>query len=309
MIETTKLTKYYGSLGALVDLTLTIDAGRVFGFIGPNGAGKTTTMRILATLLQPTRGTASIDGLDVLRQGPKVRRLVGYMPDFMGVYDDLKVYEYLDFFASAFRLPRAKRRSVVDGVLELTDLGVKRAATVDSLSRGMQQRLGLARVLIHDPKVLILDEPASGLDPRARIEIRELLLELKRMGKTIMISSHILSELEQICDQVGIIEGGRMIFDGTLDELRQRTCKSTRIQIRVVGDPARATPVLQALPIVQSVEPAADGGLCVTLADGVLHDGILARTLITAGIDLISLTPEQMRLDEAFMTLTQGIVQ
>jgi ABC-2 type transport system ATP-binding protein len=212
MIETKNLTKNYGNLTAVDDLNLAIKDGDIFGFIGPNGAGKTTTMRILVTLLEPTRGSAFINGLDVRKDGKKVRRLVGYMPDFMGVYDDLKVFEYLEFFAAAFGIERKKRKSIVEGVLELTDLESKKSATVDSLSRGMQQRLGLARVLIHDPKVLILDEPASGLDPRARIEIRGLLRELKRMGKTIMISSHILSELEEICDHVGIIEHGRLVF-------------------------------------------------------------------------------------------------
>ncbi|MFC1783768.1 ABC transporter ATP-binding protein, partial [Planctomycetota bacterium] len=189
MIQTKGLTKHYGSLKALVDLDLEIQTGDIFGFIGPNGAGKTTTMRILATLLEPTRGRAFIDGLDVTKKGKQVRGRVGYMPDFMGVYDDLKVFEYLEFFAAAFNIPRRQRKSIVDGVLELTDLQSKQTFTVDSLSRGMQQRLSLARVLIHDPKVLILDEPASGLDPRARIEIRQLLQELQRMGKTIMISS------------------------------------------------------------------------------------------------------------------------
>ncbi len=172
MIEIKNLTKYYGRLVALSDLSLSIAPGTIFGFIGPNGAGKTTTMRILATLLAPNAGRAYINDVDVVRDGKKVRRMVGYMPDFIGVYDDLKVFEYLEFFAAAFDIPRAKRKSVVDGVLELTDLTIKRASTVDSLSRGMGQRLQIARVLIHDPKVLILDEPASGLDPRARIEIR-----------------------------------------------------------------------------------------------------------------------------------------
>ena len=220
MIEISKLTRYYGSLAALFELDLSIKAGDIFGFIGPNGAGKTTTMRILATLLTPSSGRATIDGLDVTKQGKHVRRVVGYMPDFMGVYDDLKVFEYLEFFAAAFGIEPKKRQGIVEGVLELTDLESKKTFAVDSLSRGMQQRLGLARVLIHDPKVLILDEPASGLDPRARIEIRELLRELKRMGKTIMISSHILSELEEICDRVGIIEHGKLVFSGTASRRR-----------------------------------------------------------------------------------------
>ncbi len=307
MIETRKLTKYYGSLGALVDLDLHIATGDIFGFIGPNGAGKTTTMRILATLLEPTAGTARISGLDVRTQGRQVRRLVGYMPDFMGVYDDLKVFEYLEFFAAAFSVPRRERKAVIDGVLELTDLTVKRAAQVDSLSRGMQQRLQLARVLIHDPKVLVLDEPASGLDPRARIEIRELLRELKRMGKTIMISSHILSELEEMCDHVGIIEQGRLVFSGTLEEIRHRLGLGSKIRLRVGGDPDRAVNLLSALPQIQAVQKL-DEHISVTFAEGAADDGLIAQTMVRAGLALLELVPERMRLDEAFLELTKGIV-
>ena len=239
MIQTKRLTKYYGNLAAVIDLDLTIEEGDIFGFIGPNGAGKTTTMRILATLLEPTRGTALINGLSVTKQGKKVRRLVGYMPDFMGVYDDLKVFEYLEFFAAAFGIERRRRKSIVEGVLELTDLKSKQNVDVDSLSRGMQQRLGVARVLVHDPKVLILDEPASGLDPRARIEIRELLRELKKMGKTIMISSHILSELEEICDRVGIIEHGRMVFSGSMEEIISRLGIQNKVRVKVLNKSIR----------------------------------------------------------------------
>lgn len=310
MIEITGLTRYYGSLAALVDLNLRIEAGTVFGFVGPNGAGKTTTMRILATLLEPSGGQATIDGWNVRRHGREVRRQVGYMPDFMGVYDDLKVYEYLEFFAAAFGLPRSKRVAVIEGVLELTDLQVKRSATVDSLSRGMQQRLGLARVLVHDPKVLILDEPASGLDPRARVEIRELLLELKRMGKTIMISSHILSELELICDQIGIIESGRLVFDGTLDEIRRKAAGAMKFNVAVGPETQRASELLAALPSVRTVESAGNGGgLLVTLAEGVADGGEIARTLVNAGLPVYAIVPEQVRLDEAFMQLTEGRVQ
>jgi ABC-2 type transport system ATP-binding protein len=307
MIETKGLTRFYGPLAALVDLDLHIKAGDIFGFIGPNGAGKTTTMRILATLLEPTRGAAFIDGVDVLRQGKQVRRLVGYMPDFMGVYDDLKVFEYLEFFAAAFNIERARRKGVVEGVLELTDLVSKRSATVDSLSRGMQQRLGLARVLIHDPKVLILDEPASGLDPRARIEMRILLRELKKMGKTIMISSHILSELEEICDHVGIIEHGRLVFSGTMEEIRQRMGASGKMTVKVAGDPAAAVTVLSALPQVREARVSGEV-ISVALHDGVPPDGIIARTLVQANIDLLALVPEQVKLDDAFLELTKGLV-
>ena len=307
MIETKGLTKYYGSLAALVDLNLQIKAGDIFGFIGPNGAGKTTTMRILATLLEPSQGTAFINGVNVLRDGKKVRRLVGYMPDFMGVYDDLKVFEYLEFFAAAFNIERARRKSAVEGVLELTDLTSKRAATVDSLSRGMQQRLGLARVLIHDPQVLILDEPASGLDPRARIEMRILLRELKEMGKTIMISSHILSELEEICDHVGIIEHGRLIFSGTMDAIRQRMGISSKIRVKVAANAAAAAEVLSALPQVQEAVLSGDQ-ILVTIRDDEHANGLIARMLVNANFEVLSLVPEQLKLDDAFLQLTKGLV-
>jgi ABC-2 type transport system ATP-binding protein len=307
MIKTQDLTKYYGNLAAVDNLNLFIEAGDIFGFIGPNGAGKTTTMRILVTLLEPTRGRAFIDGLDVTRKGKEVRRLVGYMPDFMGVYDDLKVFEYLEFFAAAFGIERNKRKSIVEGVLELTDLQSKKAAAVDSLSRGMQQRLGLARVLIHDPKVLILDEPASGLDPRARIEIRELLRELKRMGKTIMVSSHILSELEEICDHIGIIEHGHLVFSGTMEEIRPRLGLKGKVRVKVAGNQDKAVQLLSALPQIEQVQVVNDY-ILVTFGDEQAGDGIIARTLVHADIDVVSLQPEQLRLDDAFLQLTKGIV-
>ena len=307
MIEIKNLTKYYGNLTALDDLNLNIDEGEIFGFIGPNGAGKTTTMRILVTLLEPSKGSAFIDGLNVMKEGKKVRRIVGYMPDFMGVYDDLKVFEYLEFFAAAFGIERHRRKSIVEGVLELTDLQSKRAATVDSLSRGMQQRLGLARVLIHDPKVLILDEPASGLDPRARIEMRELLRELKRMGKTIMISSHILSELEEICDCIGIIERGRLVFSGTMDEIRPRLGIQSKVRVKVGANQDKAVELLSALPQISQVQIAGDY-ISVTFCDGQNCDGIIPRALVKADFDIIAIAPEQLKLDDAFMQLTKGVV-
>ena len=307
MIETKNLTKDYGDLTAVDNLNLTIKEGDIFGFIGPNGAGKTTTMRILVTLLEPTRGKAYINGLDVRSQGKMVRRLVGYMPDFMGVYDDLKVFEYLEFFAAAFGINRKKRKSIVEGVLELTDLQSKQRTAVDSLSRGMQQRLGLARVLVHDPKVLILDEPASGLDPRARIEIRELLRELKRMGKTIMISSHILSELEEICDHIGIIEHGRMVFSGTLEEILPRLGIQSKVHVKVLNNPKKAVELLTALPQIKKVGINGDN-IVVTFNEGQDGDGIIARTLVNADLDIISIQPERLKLDDAFLQLTKGIV-
>ncbi len=307
MIETKILTKHYGNLTAVAQLDLSIEAGNIFGFIGPNGAGKTTTMRILATLLEPSGGSAFIDGLDVRKKGKQVRRLVGYMPDFMGVYDDLKVFEYLEFFAAAFGIERKKRKAIVDGVLELTDLQSKQAFSVDSLSRGMQQRLGLARVLIHDPKVLILDEPASGLDPRARIEIRELLRELKKMGKTIMISSHILSELEEICDHVGIIENGQLVFSGTLDEIRRRLGVHNKVRGRIAENHDRAIELLCALPQIDDVKRIGEE-ISVIFKEGQSGDGLIARTLVHGGVEIIALVPERVKLDEAFLQLTKGIV-
>ena len=307
MIEIKKLTRYYGQLAALLDLDLTIEQGDIFGYIGPNGAGKTTTMRILATLLEPTSGFASIDGLDVTKKGKQVRKSVGYMPDFMGVYDDLKVFEYLEFFAAAFGIPFRKRKGIVEGVLELTDLDAKKQFAVDSLSRGMQQRLGLARVLIHDPKVLILDEPASGLDPRARIEIRELLRELKHMGKTIMISSHILSELEEICDNVGIIEHGQLVFSGTMDQIKQHLGLHAKVVVRVASTPDKALELLSTLPEIADVTCEGQD-LSVTFSDGHENDGFLARTLVKAGVNVLAIEPQKLKLDDAFLQLTKGLV-
>ncbi|HYE98010.1 MAG TPA: ABC transporter ATP-binding protein, partial [Planctomycetota bacterium] len=222
MIEISNLSKTYGAHLALDHATFSIEAGDMFGLIGPNGAGKTTLIRILATLLHPTSGSATIAGKSVTRDAAAVRRLIGYMPDFFGVYEELKVREYLEFFASTYGIRGAKRTAVVDSVLELTDLTGKRDALIAALSRGMQQRLGLARVLVHDPQVLLLDEPASGLDPRARIEIRALLKELRKMGKTILISSHILADLADLCNKIGLIERGKLLYAGGLREAMAR---------------------------------------------------------------------------------------
>src|SRR5580704_15978362 len=214
MIETRDLTKKYGELFAVDRLTIRLEPGDVYGFIGPNGSGKTTTMRMLATLLTPSWGEATVCGYSIYTGSKEIRRSIGYMPDFFGVYDDMKVTEYLEFFAAAYRITSPNRRKKVNEVLDLVELGYKRDALVTSLSRGMTQRLGLARVLLHEPQVLLLDEPASGLDPRARIEMRNLIKELRRMGKTILVSSHILPELADICNKIGIIERGQLLFDG-----------------------------------------------------------------------------------------------
>src|SRR3970040_2299545 len=214
IIETYHLTKRYGKLTAVSDLSLSVEQGAIYGFVGPNGAGKTTTMRMITTLLQPTSGEAWVAGASITRNPRGVRRAIGFMPDFFGVYDDMKVWEYLDFFAACYEIPEAARAGLVNNLLELVDLSHRREDMVDTLSRGMKQRLCLARTLAHDPQVLILDEPASGLDPRARIEIRELLVELAGMGKTIFFSTHILADVAEICTQVGIIEAGRLVARG-----------------------------------------------------------------------------------------------
>ena len=309
MIETINLTKRYGDLIALANLNLRIEAGDCFGFIGPNGAGKTTTIKILATLLKPTWGEARIDGLSV---GPvnarQVRAVIGYVPDYFGSYQDMVVREYLEFFAAAYNIHGAKRKQVVDDVLSLTDLAYKADAEVNGLSRGMKQRLSLARVLLHDPKVLLLDEPASGLDPRARIEIRELLKELHRMGKTILISSHILLELADLCSKVGIIERGQMVFTGTVREILDRARIGAVLQVGVADRLMAAGDLIRQIPGVTGVEPR-DHFLRVILeADGV-DPALVAQKLVTAGFRLTRLQEEQVDLETAFMRLTKGLVQ
>jgi ABC-2 type transport system ATP-binding protein len=306
MIEARDLTKKYGDLYAIHKIDLKLERGDVFGFIGPNGAGKTTTMRILATLLNPTWGEAYVGGYSIYSKPKEIRRIIGYMPDFFGVYDNMKVIEYLEFFAAAYRIKGHARRKICDEVLELVDLGYKREALVTSLSRGMTQRLGLARVLLHDPQVLLLDEPASGLDPRARIEIRGLLKELRNMGKTIMVSSHILPELADICNKVGIIERGELHYNDTVDELMKLVRQQTVLRISVVGDSTPAAALIEQASYVEKVE-AHDGQLRVTLAAGEHDYSELSTVLIEAGHRLTRLTEEEINLETAFMTLTKGI--
>ena len=306
VIETRQLTKRYGSLIAVNEINLTLKAGDVFGFIGPNGSGKTTTMRMLATLLSPDYGEAYVCGKSIYTHPQEIRRLVGYMPDFFGVYDDMKVIEYLEFFAAAYRIRGPKRRQVCDEVLDLVELGYKREALVTSLSRGMTQRLGLARVLLHDPQVLLLDEPASGLDPRARIEIRTLLKRLGTMGKTIMVSSHILPELADICNKVGIIERGELVFNDTVAELLKRVRPQTVLNIAVVGDRTEAAQVLQRNLIVSRVD-IGDKHLTVTLANGHTEYSDLATMLVNAGHRLTLFREEELNLETAFMAMTKGI--
>jgi ABC-2 type transport system ATP-binding protein len=311
MIETRDLTKMYGDLYALERLTIKLERGDVYGFIGPNGAGKTTTMRILATLLNPSWGEATVCGYSIYNGAKDIRRLTGYMPDFFGVYDDMKVIEYLEFFAAAYRIDGPARRKKCDDVLELVDLGYKREALVTSLSRGMTQRLGLARVLLHEPEVLLLDEPASGLDPRARIEMRSLLKQLRKMGKTILVSSHILPELADICNKIGIIERGKLIFDGDLDSAIKQV-RSKKVLHVIVGDGRNtdAGALLQAHTDVDGVtHQEKDEFLTVTLKDGVADGANLAEHLVKSGFRVKLLKEEEINLEDVFMRITKGITQ
>jgi len=306
VIETRDLTKAYGDLHAIHQLDLKLEPGDVFGFIGPNGAGKTTTMRILATLLNPTWGEAYVCGYSIYTRPKEIRRLIGYMPDFFGVYDDMKVIEYLEFFAAAYRIKGAARRKVCQEVLDLVDLGYKRQAFVTSLSRGMTQRLGLARVLLHDPQVLLLDEPASGLDPRARIEIRGLLKELRRMGKTIMVSSHILPELADICNKIGIIERGELLVNSDVAEVMRRVRRQPVLKIGVADDQQAAARLLEGHESVQQVE-LDHGVLTVKLAPDVTDYSHLPSLLVQAGHRLTLFKEEEVNLETAFLELTKGI--
>lgn len=312
-IETINLTKRYGRTLALDQLNLNVAPGTIYGFVGPNGAGKTTTLRMLAGLLEPSSGEIRLVGERLDREGRASQRLVGYMPDFFGVYDDLRVWEYLDFFARCYNLPSAKRRSTVEGLLDLVDLTSKRDAFVQSLSRGMQQRLCLAHALVHDPPVLLLDEPASGLDPRARVELRELLRTLRDMGKTIVLSSHILSELAEVCTALGIMQSGRLIASGSLDEVMRQLGDTRRLKLALVRGLEQAQVVLRATPGVGAIEVVDEdatvppSGAVVTLL--VEWDGSpeatadLIERLVKAGAGLAAFGNTTNDLEELFLQI------
>jgi ABC-2 type transport system ATP-binding protein len=307
-VETVNLSRTYGSLNALDSLNLVINRGDLFGFIGSNGAGKTTTLRILATFLTPSSGTAKVLGHDVVHDADAVRHVIGYMPDFFGVYKDMEVTEYLDFFGACYKIPTAQREKTVNDVLELVGLTEKRGAIIGALSRGMQQRLGLARVLIHDPQVLLLDEPASGLDPRARLEMMAILQELQRLGKTIIISSHILSELQTLCNRVAIIEKGKLIYSGPVQGVRDQKVEGLVYWVLVGGDSAPAIELLKARPEVSEVLTV-DGQLKVTLANASIDPSFLAPALVNGGIKFTGLWEDELGLEEVFLRVTRGETQ
>ncbi|WP_165246421.1 ABC transporter ATP-binding protein [Paludisphaera soli] len=308
MIEVINFTKRYGEFTAVDDLSFSIGEGEIFGFIGPNGAGKSTTIRFLATLLRPTSGEGRIAGHSVTEDPMAVRRVIGFMPDDFGVYDGMKVWEFLDFFAVAYEIPKAMRRRIIGEVLELLDLTHKRDDYVNGLSKGMKQRLCLAKTLVHDPPVLILDEPASGLDPRARLEMKALLNELRRMGKTILVSSHILSELADFCTSIGVIERGRLLAAGSIRDIQRKIRAHRVLKVELTsGETDRAATILRDDPAIDSVE--AYGRSVTAEFHGDDEDmGRLLGRLMAAGVPVQSFAEEPLSLEEVFMMITKGIV-
>ncbi len=307
MIEIKGLTKKYGSFYALNDLNLSLQEGTVFGFVGANGAGKSTTFSILATLLEPTSGEAFVNGKSVRTEPHEVRKQIGYMPDFFGVYDQLKADEYLDFYGASYGISEAERQVLIPQLLELVNLSHKRYSYVDLLSRGMKQRLCLARALIHDPKVLILDEPASGLDPRARIEMRDILRQLKDMGKTILISSHILPELAEMCDEIGVIDGGRLIAHGSVSEIQTQLAGERYITVKVKGLLENAATFFEEDPFASKVETDEVKHTVTFSYRGSEDDQIsLLKKAMDADIRIISFSEAETDLEDVFMEITKG---
>ena len=314
IIEIKDLTKKYGKRTAVNHLNLAVNAGEIFGFVGPNGAGKTTTMRILATLLRANSGEAFIAGHSVKKSPRGVRGAIGYMPDAFGIYHDMRVWEYLDFFGACYHLRETERKRLVHDLLELVDMTPRRDDMVDKLSRGLQQRLGLARTLIHDPQVLILDEPASGLDPRARVEIRELLVELARMGKTVFFSTHILADVAEICTRVGIIEGGQIVALGTLDELQRGLAAQRAVHIVVLDRAAAAQEFLTALPGVSDVETPAEQSQQRTRLEVKFTGDDAALSAMLTGlaarhVPVVHFSEDSQNLEDIFMQLTKSSLE
>ncbi|MFD1862315.1 ABC transporter ATP-binding protein [Planococcus chinensis] len=307
MIETIGLTKKYGSFYALQDLNLTVEDGSVFGFVGANGAGKSTTFSILSTLLQPTAGDAFVNGMSVIHNPHEVRKQIGYMPDFFGVYDQLKANEYLDFYGASYGLKPKEREVLIPKLLELVNLEGKRYEYVDLLSRGMKQRLCLARALIHDPKILILDEPASGLDPRARIEMRDILKELKAMGKTILISSHILPELAEMCDNIGVIDSGRLIAQGSVAHIQAQLQSERVVRVKLAEGMAAASSFFENDPFITQITEKPESNLIEFLYRGSEEDQVLLlRKAVSQGLPILSFSEGETDLEDVFMAITKG---
>lgn len=308
MLEVLGISKTYGELVAVNDVSFTLHPGDIFGFIGSNGAGKTTTIKMVSTLLEPTSGTARLNGIDVVEHPMEIKRRIGYMPDFFGLYDDVKVWEYLDFFATIYSVPVKERASVIDNVLELTDLTVKREAQVASLSRGMQQRLCLAKCLVHDPELLLLDEPASGLDPRARAELKELITELGRMGKIIIVSSHILPELSDFCNTVGIIEKGELLAFGPVRDVVRAIQTAKTIDVHLLEEANAATAWLNAKPHVLSVHGLSPTHLKIEFGGTEQDQAELLKGLVDNGFMVVEFREDAADLEDVFMKVTTGAV-
>ncbi|XZE46968.1 ATP-binding cassette domain-containing protein [Pirellulaceae bacterium SH467] len=307
MIELHDFGKDYGEFRAVDSITMKIDAGELFGFIGPNGAGKSTSIRFLATLLKPTRGDGSINGFSVNKNPMDVRRSIGYMPDDFGVYDGMKVWEFLDFFAVAYKIGRTQRKQVIGDVLELLDLTHKRDDYVNGLSRGMKQRLCLAKTLVHDPPVLILDEPTSGLDPRARIEVKALLRELRKMGKTILISSHILSELADCCTSIGIIERGQLLMHGPIESVYRKIRRNRIVEVRFLENQDAGLSILRSEPTLRGIDIDGNRATAEFETDDAGLADILTR-LVHGGVKMKSFNDKDPTLEDVFMLVTKGLV-
>jgi ABC-2 type transport system ATP-binding protein len=305
MLSIKNLNKRYGKFQAVTDLSLEIQEGEIFGFVGPNGAGKTTTMKIVCGLLGATSGEITLDGVDVIRHSSKIKEKIGYMPDFFGVYDDLKVNEYLEFYASIYNIKGTAKKKITNDLLELVDLSHKREVYVDSLSRGMKQRLCLARSLVHNPKLLVLDEPASGMDPRARVEMKEILKNLKSMGKTIIISSHILPELAELCTSIGIVDKGKLVISGSVSDIMQKVYSKKVIRIKVRDRVEDVVMLLKEYPFVDKLISGEDTIQAGFEGDEADMSRVLSK-LVTVGIPVVSFAQLDGNLEDVFMKVTKG---
>lgn len=305
MLKIKNLTKKYGKFTAVDDLALNVPDGEIFGFVGPNGAGKTTTMKIICGLMAANSGEVYVDDIDAIKKAREAKEIIGYMPDFFGVYDDLKVNEYLDFYASIYNIKPKERKKITDDLLELVDLTDKREVYVDSLSRGMKQRLCLARSLVHNPRLLVLDEPASGMDPRARVEMKEILRSLKGLGKTIIISSHILSELSELCTSIGIIDRGKLVIEGKVSDIMQQVYSKKLIKVRVKDRMEDALRVMQEFPTVISTNTG-ENYIEVGFDGGDEDMTLLLRELINKDIPVITFSQMDGNLEDVFMKVTNG---
>ena len=305
MLAVKNLNKKYGKFQAVTDLSFEVSEGEIFGFVGPNGAGKTTTIKIMCGLLGATSGEITLDGVDIIAHSREIKEKIGYMPDFFGVYDNLKVNEYLEFYASIYNIKGQDRKKITDDLLELVELSSKREAYVDSLSRGMKQRLCLARSLVHNPGILVLDEPASGMDPRSRVEMKEILKNLRDMGKTIIISSHILSELAELCTGIGIIDNGRMVISGSVDEIMQQVYSKKVVKLKVQDRLNDAVMILKEYPFIDKLVTGEDT-IKAGFKGGDEEMSKLLADLVRRGIPVISFAQLNGNLEDVFMKVTKG---